>query len=85
MEGLLQGEKAKDVLRQLNDFMDGLVNKGFNLHTNNQQGYFRNDSYDWTVFKFYREGREYKLIMVEHKQHEGFCKEFLGISNKIQR
>ena len=51
---------------------------------NKVEGYFRSDSYDWTVFRLHKEDNKWKFVMVEHKQHEGYCKEFLGISNKVK-
>jgi hypothetical protein len=74
-------KEAKKALQNLEDFMAGLSNVGFNLHQTEVKGYFRADSYDWTAFYFYNDKRksQYVLIKTEHIQHEGYCKKHLNL------
>lgn len=42
------------------------------------KGYFRKDSYEWTVFTLVEKDDEWELTIIENVQHEGFCLERLG-------
>lgn len=41
------------------------------------KGMFREDSYDWTVFRFYREGNKLMFSHRHHVQHKGECLKYL--------
>lgn len=71
--------KAKEQLKELNDFMDGKIKLA--TPQKEMKGYFRADSYDWTIFHYIFNEKKKKatLLVTEHVQHEGFCKQYLEL------
>lgn len=78
---LLQGDKARHAHLIIEQHYQGkreILPPSLRIKGKEEiKGMFREQSYDWTVFRLYKEGNKLIFSQRHHVQHEGDCLKYL--------